>query len=386
MANEFGILIDSRNGHRPPDTSEPGSQPMASDARPKTAVILTPGCMRGIEDVGAFCALHEEGIAQQVDGYFGVSVGAVGILFANDPLRGLGIFSRLTGYNFIKLSQQGISVPYLQRQVLSASMVRSFQVVGQAASSRIAEMTGLESMRMGAHIDSTFLTKILREETVPDMEIIRNGGKEHRVYCTNARTGLPQSMDLRDCATLDDALQYVDASSRLPFISGKPVHIGGDLLFDGCYSSSYPVHDVASRGYNRIIMMLNIHPDKIMESEGEIGKLIDLYARVHAPASRQAYDEHRANLPAILDEIMSGEVVTEHGTAYVRIIHPEKVEPKMNPLETRPEALEEAFWRGYARGKMFVHQLHREHEKGSDFKGRLNTALALQQTPKAAMA
>ncbi len=367
MANEFGYLIDSRNGQKPAETSN-GSQP-------KGALLLTPGCMRGIGDVGAFCALHEVGIAQQFQGYFGVSVGAVEILFADEPTRGLSIFSKLTGHNFVKLSQQGLSVPYFNRMLFSAETIRQFQVVGQAATSLAAQITGYDGMRIGAHLDNQYLSKILRDEIVPDFEHIKASDKEYRVYYTNARTGTPQSFDLRDAETLNEALLHVDASSRLPFISGKPINIGNELLFDGCYSASYPAHDIVDRGYTHIVMMLSLHPDDVLSSENEIGRLVDLYARLHARSSTEAYADYRARLPVILDEIVSGRVTTENGTAHIRLIHPEKAETRMNPLETRPEVLEEQFWHGYVRGKIFVSALEREHKQSNTYTDKLNAAL-----------
>lgn len=368
MANEFGYLIDSRNGQKPAETHANGSQP-------KGALLLTPGCMRGIGDVGAFCALHEVGIAQQFHGYFGVSVGAVEILFADEPTRGLSIFSKLTGHNFVKLSQQGLSVPYFNRMLFSAETIRQFQVVGQAATSLVAQITGYDGMRIGAHLDNQYLSKILHEEIIPDFEKIKASEKEYRVYYTNARTGKPQSYDLRDTQTLDEALLHVDASSRLPFISGRPINIGNELLFDGCYSASYPTHDIVDRGYTHIVMMLSLHPDDVLTSENEIGRLVDLYARLHARSSMEAYADYRARLPDILEEIMTGQITTENGTAHIRIIHPEKAETKMNPLETRPEVLEEQFWLGYGRGKMFVTTLEREHKQDTKYADKLNAAL-----------
>ncbi|MDX1921909.1 MAG: hypothetical protein SFW65_02100 [Alphaproteobacteria bacterium] len=340
---------------------------------------MTPGCMRGIGDVGAFCALHEEGISQQFSGYFGISVGAVEILFADDPTRGLGIFSKLTGHNFVKLSQQDLTLR--SRQLLSAATLRAFQVVGTAATSKLAEITGYDAVRVGAYLDNQYLSRILQTEFVPDIDAIRASEKEYRVYYTNARTGRPQSFDLRKAKTLDEALLHVDASSRLPFISGKPIMIGGDLLFDGCYSASYPVHDITERGYNRIVMMLSLHPDDIMESEGEIGRLVDLYARVHARTSVNAYAEYRAKLPEIINEVMSGTITTNTGTSHIRVIHPEKADSKMNPLETDPGKLEEVFWEGYARGKMFVAQIMREYKQHSDYTSRLANALGFNNAP-----
>lgn len=366
MANEFGFLIEGRNGHKPSDISANGNQA-------KGALVMTPGCMRGIGDVGAFCALHEEGISQQFSGYFGISVGAVEILFADDPTKGLGIFSKLTGHNFVKLSQHDLTLR--SRSLLSAATLRAFQVVGTAATSKLAEITGYDGVRVGAYLDNEYLAHVLHTEHVPNIDAIRTSDKEYRVYYTNARTGQAHSFDLRDAKTLDEMLIHVDASSRLPFISGKPVSIGDELMFDGCYSASYPVHDIAERGYNRIVMMLSLHPDDILKSEGEIARLVDLYARVHARSSTEAYAEYRAKLPDLIDEIMSGEIKTDKGNAHIRVIHPDKGDSQMNPLETDPSVLEDVFWQGYARGKIFVAQIMREHRQGSHYTSQLTAAL-----------
>lgn len=111
MANEFGILIDRRNGALSPSDTSLGSQP-------KVAVHFSPGCMRGIEDVGAACALFEEGLLQQCDGYFGTSVGAIALAFAENPARGLPIFSKLIG-EFIKLPKGDVRIPYTSRVIMS---------------------------------------------------------------------------------------------------------------------------------------------------------------------------------------------------------------------------------------------------------------------------
>lgn len=271
------------------------------------------------------------------------------------------ISKKLTGNNFIKLSQKGLHVPYINREIISVERLRQFQVARQATTSKIADLTGYDRIRLSAHIDSKFLQNILREEIIPDFDAIRASEKEHRVYCTNAQTGHPKSFDLREAATLDEALDYVDASSHLPFICGDTVKIGNDKLFDGCYSASYPVHDIVQRGYNRIVMMLSLHPDDVLKNEGELGNLVDLYARLNARSSTEVYAEYRSKLPALIEEILSGEIKTDHGMAHIRVIHPEKIDPKMNPLETSPAKLEEGFWRGYARGKIFVSQVEREH-------------------------
>lgn len=373
MANEFGILIDRRNGALSPSDTSLGSQP-------KVAVHFSPGCMRGIEDVGAACALFEEGLLQQCDGYFGTSVGAIALAFAENPARGLPIFSKLIG-EFIKLPKGDVRIPYTSRVIMSEETYVRAGIVATSVRSNavIQRFIG----RGSTYINQAHLMGILRDDVVPDIDAIASSSKERILYYTSMDTGDAVAYDMRSANSVDELLPRLDASSHVPILSGQGVMIDGKLCFDGCFSASYPIHDIAARGYNRIIVLLNEHPERLAENEEKLLGLVRFfYGRSSKSHALRAIENHARKMPDVLTAMLRNDVKVDDQPIHIRVLYPEKSDPKLDPLEMRPEPLEEGFWRGYARGKIFASEIRREHEKQRAYQAHLGFALGLGPHPK----
>lgn len=224
---------------------------------------------------------------------------------------------------------------------------------------------------------------ILRDDVVPDIDAIASSSKERILYYTSMDTGDAVAYDMRSANSVDELLPRLDASSHVPILSGQGVMIDGKLCFDGCFSASYPIHDIAARGYNRIIVLLNEHPERLAENEEKLLGLVRFfYGRSSKSHALRAIENHARKMPDVLTAMLRNDVKVDDQPIHIRVLYPEKSDPKLDPLEMRPEPLEEGFWRGYARGKIFASEIRREHEKQRAYQAHLGFALGLGPHPK----
>lgn len=203
-------------------TNDDLKEPSASSAeiqsplqKEQVGLVLEGGAMRGMFTAGVLDTLMDTGI--QVNGIAGVSAGA------------------LFGVNYVS-GQKGRAVRYSKRFNPQKDYLGL-----------------LPLLREGNIVSTEFAYHTVPEKLDPfDNEAYQKAGIPFWAVVTNLETGKPEYMQIKDVFRQMDTLR---ASGSMPFVS-RPVEIHGQSYLDGGISDSIPFKWLASRGYNKLIVIL----------------------------------------------------------------------------------------------------------------------------------
>lgn len=229
------------------DSESKGTQEQIerSEQKPKNALVLEGGAMRGIFSAGVLDVMMENGI--QFDAVIGVSAGAA------------------FGCNY-KSHQPGRVIRYNMR----------FAKDWKYCSLRSLLLTG--DMYGAKYCYHTLPKKL----DVMDKKTYDSDPSKFIVVCTDVTTGKPVYHELPELN--DSALEWVRASASMPIVS-RVVHVDGYRLLDGGISDSIPVQYAQNQGYDRIVTILTQPKDYVKKPVGHdrtYGLLLHKYPRVAA--------------------------------------------------------------------------------------------------------
>lgn len=379
MQGNFGFLIERRNGT---------AELLADGAdRPKAALYLPPGCMSSVEDIGFSAGLFEFKVLQQFDAYYGGSAGAIGVMHSAAPLQGFGTYSSLINGSFVRVSKAD---RMRQMQIIARAILtmRSIEKVYHYSGIKaLASVTGADKIiQIAPLLNTPHLIKVMREDFPP---LLVDDGKQRVIHTTNLETGMPAFFNLT--GGLEDNLSKVTASLFLPYLSGQkpPKLMGPDgklaTYGDACFTE-YPFEQMVNDGCTHIVVPLNRDPDEISKHADSLKSLIALYNYLNPAPTPELhverdtnYERQAANMPLLLESLKSGEITFNGKKAFVRIIAPDADEPQTDPLTDNPKMLEDAFFRGLARGRRFIHQIEAESKTAAAraFEARMRATLRL---------
>lgn len=217
--------------------------------KPKTALVLEGGAMRGMYTVGVLDVLMDEGV--EVDLMVGVSAGA------------------LFGVNFLS-GQRSRALRYNKRFNGNPNYM------------------GLKPLlREGNIISTSFAYDDVAKKLDPfdDEAFMRNATPFYAVV-TNMSTGMPEYIHIKSVFEQMDTLR---ASGSMPFVS-TPVEIDGQLYLDGGISDSIPFEWAAAQGCEKIITIVT--QDFDYEKQPMNPLLANTYKRKYPEVAQRLRDRH----------------------------------------------------------------------------------------------
>lgn len=196
------------------------------NSRKKTGLVLEGGGMRGIYTAGVLDVFMEHGI--RFDGVIGVSAGAI------------------HGCSYVS-GQKGRNLRYYKKYCQDKRFMsfRNWLLTG--------DFVGID-----------FCYHQLPEKLdLYDYDAFNNSGMEFYVGCSDLETGKAIYPRLTD---MKEQIDYLRASSSLPYVS-KTVEIDGRKLLDGGCTDSIPVMAFHRMGFQRQVVVLTRHHGYVKEPE-----------------------------------------------------------------------------------------------------------------------
>lgn len=265
----------------------------------KTGMILEGGAMRGMYTAGVLDVMMENNI--EVDGYIGVSAGAV------------------FGCNY-KSKQIGRIIRYNTKYCRDPrySSFKSWLKTG--------DLFGVD-----------FCYYTLPKELDPfDEETFRSNPVDFYVVCTDIRTGKPV---YHLCNVGDDPeVEWMRASASMPLAS-NPVSVDGYELLDGGISDSIPITWFMKQGYEKNVVILTQH-DGYQKKKSKIIPLFKILMKKY-PAVAKCMEKRHLKYNAQVAKVKKLE---KKGKAFV-------IQPSEKLTISRTEKDPEKLWEVYRLGR-----------------------------------
>jgi predicted patatin/cPLA2 family phospholipase len=280
-----------------------GSRPGAREDGHRVALVLEGGGMRGVVSAGMTAAIERLGLTDAFDLAVGASAGALNAaaLLAGVARGGAAAYGgALSGPAFINPS----------RLLLGRPAVDVGFVLGHSG----------EGLDAGRH-ERTLASPIELRCVAVDV----------------ATAGIVEFSDMR---TREDLWAALLATSRMPWVGGRPVRINGRRYLDGGLADAIPLDRALAAGATHALV-LQTRPQGVPRSSGSrlADRLIERHLRGLNPALVELYRGRIAAYERVVDEIAARSAEPD---PVVLGLRPPAGTPVVGQLERDPEVLQVA--------------------------------------------
>ncbi|NUS42171.1 MAG: patatin family protein [Mycobacteriaceae bacterium] len=203
----------------------------------RLALIIEGGSARGVYSHGMVAAIEELGILPSFDAVYGASAGALSAAWL------------------------------LCGRARRAKSAWAPEIVNRV-------ITPARALRGGVVVDTDYLVHTVYERIVPmDFPAILANPVTFHPIATDADTGAAADLhaELTDPGSIQAALR---ASTRLPILAGRPVHLGGRRFVDAGLSEAVPVHTARTQGATHLLVLRTRRDDETVSRPSALENLI----------------------------------------------------------------------------------------------------------------
>ncbi|KAK1860780.1 hypothetical protein I4F81_003367 [Pyropia yezoensis] len=217
-----------------------GSKPGARADGYKVGLAIEGGGMRGVLSAGMAAALKYLGLQDAIDVVYGSSAGSIiGAYFVSGqvPLYGASIYyDSICSDRFIS-KRALLSSPYL--------LGRSGRAVTDAAGNKVRPVLYLDAL----------LDEVIKETKPLDWDaFVKHSAKQPLKPVASSLTAM-RSEILDGFSTLDELLDCLRASARVPGIAGDPVAINGAFYSDAMIFEPVPFRSALADGCTHVLVL-----------------------------------------------------------------------------------------------------------------------------------
>lgn len=217
-----------------------GSKPGARADGYKVGLAIEGGGMRGVLSAGMAAALKYLGLQDAIDVVYGSSAGSIiGAYFVSGqvPLYGASIYyDSICSDRFIS-KRALLSSPYL--------LGRSGRAVTDAAGNKVRPVLYLDAL----------LDEVMKETKPLDWDaFVKHSAKQPLKPVASSLTAM-RSEILDGFSTLDELLDCLRASARVPGIAGDPVAINGAYYSDAMIFEPVPFRSALADGCTHVLVL-----------------------------------------------------------------------------------------------------------------------------------
>ncbi|MET9490312.1 patatin family protein [Nocardia sp. NPDC006630] len=231
--------------HRHREGSAPGQR---TDGH-RLALVIEGGSSRGAFSHGMAMAIEELGVLPCFDAVYGASAGA---------LNGAWL---------------------LCGRAMESERAWHPEVINRVISP-------VRALRGGPVVDTRYLVHTVYERIVPmDFPAILANPVTFHPIATDADTGNAVDLhsELTDGASVQAALR---ASTCLPILAGRPVHIGARRFVDAGLSESVPIRTALAQGATRVLVLRTRRADELMRAPSSFeNRVVARFLARHAPGT-----------------------------------------------------------------------------------------------------
>jgi predicted patatin/cPLA2 family phospholipase len=285
---------------------ENGCAPGARTDPHRVAVVLEGGGMRGVVSAGMTAALERLGLTRCFDLVVGSSAGAL-----NEAALLAGVARPAAAmYHTVLASRKFVNPVRLLfgRPALDVRFV-------------LAHASG--EIDAGRH-DRTIASPI-------------------RLHCVALDVDSASAVEFTGMRTKDELWNVLLATTRMPWVGGDPVRIGGRRYIDGALTCPIPVSHAIAAGATHVLV-LQTRPYGVPRSAGgRVGEqLIARHLRRLNPALVPLWHSRAAAYEDLVEDIARRSDAPGGGGPHVLGLRPPAGTPVVTQLERRPEVLARA--------------------------------------------
>ena len=283
--------------------AERGSLPGARDDGRRIALVLEGGGMRGVVSAGMAAALERRGLTDSFDLIAGASAGAI-----NGAALIAGVAAGcVTSYHTAFATREFINP-------LRLLLGRPALDVGFALDHASAD---LDAERHARAIASPI-----------------------ELHCVAMDVDSARTVDLTGMRDREELLTALLASSRLPWVGGGPVELGGRRYVDGGLTEAIPVVTAIAAGATHVLV-LQTRPLGVPRSSGSrmADRLICRHLRRLNPALVELYRRRAEVYEEVVEEIGRRSAEPGDGPPFVLGLRPPAGTPPVGQLERRGDVL-----------------------------------------------
>jgi len=161
------------------------------------------------------------------------------------------------------------------------------------------------------------------------------------LHCLAVDVETAEPVDLVGMRTVEELWGALLASSRMPWVGGGPVEVGGRRYLDGGLAAPIPVATALGHGATHVLV-LQTRPFGVPRSSGSrfADRLIARHLRRLNPDLVDLYHGRIASYEAVVQDIAQRSA--EPSPPYVLGLRPPAGTPPVRQLERRPDVLREA--------------------------------------------
>jgi predicted patatin/cPLA2 family phospholipase len=283
-----------------------GSAPGARTDPHRVALVLEGGGMRGVVSAGMAAALERLGLTRCLDLVVGSSAGA---------LNGAALLAGVA-----RACATGYATAFASREFINpARLLRGRPALDVAFALRHAGGE-LDPDRHGRTVESP----------IP-------------LLCLAVDVETAEPVVLRGMRSVPELWDVLLATSRMPWVGGQPVEVGGRRFLDGGLASPIPIEHAVAAGATHVLV-LQTRPHGVRRTTGVplVDRVIQRHLRRLNPALAALYGDRIATYDRVVADI--GRRTRDPGgePPYVLGLRPPAGSPCVGRLERRPPVLARA--------------------------------------------
>ncbi|WP_405135333.1 patatin family protein [Nocardia sp. NBC_01388] len=234
-----------------------GSAPKQRTDGHRLALVIEGGSSRGAFSHGMAMAIEELGVLSCFDAVYGASAGA---------LNGAWL---------------------LCGRAMESERAWHPEVINRVISP-------VRALRGGPVVDTRYLVHTVYERIVPmDFPAILANPVTFHPIATDADTG--EAVDLHSELSDGTAVQAaLRASTCLPILAGRPVHLGARRFVDAGLSESVPIRTALAQGATRVLVLRTRRADEPMRTPSSLeNRVVARFLARHAPGTVEPWRTRR---------------------------------------------------------------------------------------------
>jgi predicted patatin/cPLA2 family phospholipase len=286
--------------------ADSGSLPGARNDPHRVALVLEGGGMRGVVSAGMTAALERLGLTRCFDLVVGASAGA---------LNGAALLGGVA---------RPAAVAYH-----TALATRKFVNPARLLFGRPA-------------LDVRFVLSLASRDLDTDRHE-RTLRSPIPLHCVALDVERARPVEFTGMRTKDELWDVLLATTRMPWVGGKPVEIGGQRYIDGALVAPIPITTAIDAGATHVLA-LQTRPYGVPRSAGgRMGeRLIERHLRRLNPALVPLWRERVPAYERLVEDIARRSAQPDGAPPYVLGLRPPAGTPVVTQLERRPEVLSRA--------------------------------------------
>jgi predicted patatin/cPLA2 family phospholipase len=283
-----------------------GSRPGARDDPHRLALVLEGGGMRGVVSAGMTAAVERLDLTRCLDLVVGASAGA---------LNGAALVAGVA-----RACAAAYATAFASREFINpARLLRGRPALDVAYALRHA--TGeLDAERHGRTVDSP----------IP-------------LHCVAVDVDTAEPVAFTGMRCVEELWDVLLATSRMPWVGGDPVAIGGRRYLDGGLAAPIPVDTAIAAGATHVLV-LQTRPHGHRRTTGVplADRVVQRHLRRLNPALAALYRDRMAGYERVVAEIARRSLAPDGAPPHVLGLRPPASSPCVSRLERRPRVLARA--------------------------------------------